>query len=108
MNSVSFYHFKKSVIGGVGDDGGIALWDINHSKEPMMVKENSHAGPIKEITFAPCNKHLYCTVGLDKLLQFHDIQQKSRYGRRRGGGRSCPGDLASPPRYPTTMPHHDA
>ena len=79
VNAVAFYPFKKSIIMGAGDDGTIALWDIHQSKlDPYQLKKSIHLGPITDVAFAPCNKHLYCSVGLDKVVRFHDIQQGSK------------------------------
>ena len=25
------------------------------------------------VAFAPCNKHFYCSVGMDRMVHFHDI-----------------------------------
>jgi hypothetical protein len=33
-----------------------------------------------DLAFAPCNKHFYCSVSLDKRLLFHDITAKANPG----------------------------
>ena len=78
MNRVQFYPFKKSILLAAGDDGSIVLWDIHQKLEPYQVKKDAHLGPITDAAFAPCNKHLYCTVGLDKIVRFHDIEQSRK------------------------------
>ncbi|XJO70943.1 hypothetical protein BDV3_000543 [Batrachochytrium dendrobatidis] len=77
VNQLAFYPFKKSVMAAASDDGTVALWDVNHKTDPFQVKKGAHSAPIQGLAFAPCNKNFYCTVGLDKQLRFHDIQQSS-------------------------------
>jgi WD40 repeat protein len=78
VNQTCFYPFKKSVIMAAGDDGCICIWDIHQKLEPWQLKREAHLGPIMDVAFAPCNKHLYCSVGLDKVVKFHDIQQSGK------------------------------
>jgi hypothetical protein len=61
-----------------GDEGTLVFWDIHSKLEPTQTKKEIHLGPITGLAFAPCNKHLYCTVGLDKVLRFHDINQSGQ------------------------------
>lgn len=78
INQVQFYPFKKSILMAGGDEGTLVFWDIHSKLEPTQAKKEIHLGPITGIAFAPCNKHLYCTVGLDKVLRFHDINQSGQ------------------------------
>jgi WD40 repeat protein len=61
-----------------GDDGSICFWDIHQKLDPWQFKKDAHMGPIMAASFAPCNKHLYCTAGLDKTVKFHDLQQAGK------------------------------
>ena len=92
ISCIDFYPFKKSVLVAGGKDGSIGVWDINVSSSPSVVKKRIHASavtgnkiecsdsslltddvPFVAVCFAPCNKHFYCSVGLDKMVHFHDI-----------------------------------
>ncbi|KAI8906342.1 WD40-repeat-containing domain protein [Gorgonomyces haynaldii] len=73
VTCLAFYPFKKSVLAAAGQDGSIRLWDVNQKLEPTHIKENAHTAPITGLSFAPCNKHFFCTVGLDNFLHFHDV-----------------------------------
>lgn len=73
---LSFYPFKKSVILAGFDDGSIAMYDVNVSSSPSIFKKMVHEAPVGGVSFAPCNKHFYCSVGLDGRLLFHDINSR--------------------------------
>ncbi|KAH9265831.1 hypothetical protein BASA83_010965 [Batrachochytrium salamandrivorans] len=77
INHMAFYPFKKSILASAGDNGSVVFWDVNQKSSPTHIKENAHSSSIQGLAFAPCNKHFYCTVGLDRQLQFHDILQAS-------------------------------
>lgn len=77
MTCVAFYPFKKSILVAGGADGSIAIWDLNIGSAPITVKKRVHSAPVSGISFAPCNKHFYCSVGLDKMLLFHDINKSA-------------------------------
>jgi WD40 repeat protein len=74
--SISFYPFKKSVILAGFEDGSVAMWDVNLSSSPNIYKSMVHNAPVKQVSFAPCNKHFYCSVGMDGRLLFHDINAR--------------------------------
>ena len=75
---MAFYHFKKSHLVAGGDDGDVAFWDLNTNLEPTVVKNAVHLGPITGLAYAPCNKQLFCSVGLDKAVIFHDVLQSKK------------------------------
>ena len=78
VSRVAFYPFKKSIVASACIDGSISVWDINQKLEPQAFKPNAHNSPITDLSFAPCNKHFFCTVGLDKTLRFHDINSSTK------------------------------
>lgn len=73
---LSFYPFKKSIFLAGFEDGSIALYDVNISSSPSIFKKMVHDAPVGGVSFAPCNKHFYCSVGLDGRLLFHDINAR--------------------------------
>ena len=73
IESVAFYPFKKHVIVAGGNDGTVFLIDVITGKI-LSKKPSIHVAPITGVAFAPCNKHFYCSISLDKQLLFHDIQ----------------------------------
>ncbi|KAI8898576.1 WD40-repeat-containing domain protein [Globomyces pollinis-pini] len=80
VNAISFYPFKKSILVAGGQDGTLAVWDVNLKSDPILVKSRIHSAPISGLAFAPCNKHFYCSIGLDKMLCFHDIASTNTKG----------------------------
>nr|KAJ3419968.1 hypothetical protein HK105_006273 [Polyrhizophydium stewartii] len=78
VNRLVFYPFKRSILVGAGDDGSIAMWDVNQRTSPIQTKQQAHSAPVRGLAFPPCNKHFYCSVGLDRQLLFHDAQQTNQ------------------------------
>ena len=54
VNKVAFYPFKRSMVAAAGDEGTVAIWDMNHSQDAFIVKSKVHSAAIKAMTFAPC------------------------------------------------------
>ncbi|KAJ3309860.1 Protein nedd1 [Boothiomyces sp. JEL0838] len=80
VGCLAFYPFKKSILVAGGHDGSVACWDINSKASPYLVKENAHSGPVTGVAFAPCNKHFYCTIGLDKSIHYHESTNTTSKG----------------------------
>jgi len=78
INSVSSSPFKKYVA-AVGDEGSIIMWDINRSLEPMYNNASVHSGPIIAISFSKSNKHIYCTMGYDRMIKIHDFENLNQH-----------------------------
>ncbi|TPX71799.1 hypothetical protein SpCBS45565_g00931 [Spizellomyces sp. 'palustris'] len=78
VNKVAFSALRKSILCGVSDEGCVALWDVDSSKrDPVRLFKDAHMAPVKGISFAPTDKHLFCTVGLDKALHCYDASTNS-------------------------------
>ncbi|KND02365.1 uncharacterized protein SPPG_02835 [Spizellomyces punctatus DAOM BR117] len=78
VNKVAFSALRKSILCGVSDEGCVALWDVDSSKrDPVRLFKDAHMAPVKGISFAPTDKHLFCTVGLDKALHCYDAATNS-------------------------------
>ncbi|KAJ3292156.1 Protein nedd1 [Borealophlyctis nickersoniae] len=75
VNTLAFSSFKRSMMAAAGDEGMLAFWDINQSTSPIFKIPDAHLSPVKGVSFAPCNRHMYCTAGLDRMLKCYDIQQ---------------------------------
>ena len=79
IQSVGFYPFKKHIVAAGGQDGTVLLVDVTAGKVTVE-KKGAHKAPVIGVAFAPCNKHFYCSISLDKQLLFHDIQSTEGSG----------------------------
>jgi hypothetical protein len=69
---VAFYPFKKSILIAGSQDASIKQWDLIAGLKPIFEK-TCHSATVSSVCFAPCNKHFFCTAGLDGTLLFHNL-----------------------------------
>ncbi|KAG0274631.1 Protein nedd1 [Linnemannia exigua] len=79
LSKLEYSIFSKSVLGGIGNDGILRLWDTGSTGSTAVYHsfEQKHDVPINSMTFSPFNRFLICTVGLDKRYTLYDVDQKS-------------------------------
>ncbi|XP_038666639.1 protein NEDD1-like isoform X2 [Scyliorhinus canicula] len=68
--------FQRSLLGSVGDDGTLALWDLN-TLQLQHSFDYVHKAPAKALCFSPVIEPLIVTVGLDKHISAFDVRSKS-------------------------------
>ncbi|KAG0068627.1 Protein nedd1 [Linnemannia elongata] len=79
LSKLEYSIFSKSILGGIGNDGVLRLWDTGSTGSTAIYHsfEQKHDVPINGMTFSPFNRFLICTVGLDKRYTLYDVDQKS-------------------------------
>ncbi|KAF9538377.1 Protein nedd1 [Mortierella hygrophila] len=79
LSKLEYSIFSKSIVGGIGNDGVLRLWDTGSTGSTAIYHsfEQKHDVPINGMTFSPFNRFLICTVGLDKRYTLYDVDQKS-------------------------------
>ncbi|KAF9149226.1 Protein nedd1 [Linnemannia schmuckeri] len=79
LSKLEYSIFSKSIVGGIGNDGVLRLWDTGSTGSTAVYHtfEQKHDIPINGMTFSPFNRFLICTVGLDKRYTLYDVDQKS-------------------------------
>ncbi|KAG0373468.1 Protein nedd1 [Mortierella sp. AD032] len=79
LSKLEYSIFSKSILGGIGNDGILRLWDTGSTGSTAVYHsfEQKHDVPINSMTFSPFNRFLICTVGLDKRYTLYDVDQKS-------------------------------
>ena len=73
MEDVAWHCKDPNLLGSVGDDKCIILWDIRQPK-PLHVVKDAHDGDINSIAFNPMNKHLFATGSADKTVALWDMR----------------------------------
>ena len=68
---------KSYELGSGHDDGLIAVWDWNKSKNNYTF-DGAHTDACTDITFSPVNHMLMGSVGLDNQIVFYDIYKNKR------------------------------
>ncbi|KAG0295004.1 Protein nedd1 [Linnemannia gamsii] len=79
LSKLEYSIFSKSIVGGIGNDGVLRLWDTGSTGSTAVYHsfEQKHDVPINGMTFSPFNRFLICTVSLDKRYTLYDVDQKS-------------------------------
>mmetsp|Transcript_11273 Transcript_11273/g.25277 ORF Transcript_11273/g.25277 Transcript_11273/m.25277 type:complete len:525 (+) Transcript_11273:199-1773(+) len=76
VEDVDWHHRDPNLIGSVGDDRTIMVWDVrekNPTKAVHVVKD-AHAGDVNSIAFNPVNEFLLATGSADKTVKLWDMR----------------------------------
>ncbi|KAI1295070.1 Protein nedd1 [Mortierella claussenii] len=78
VSKLEYSAFKKSILGGVGNDGILRLWDTgtNGSAAILHSFTTTHEKSISGMSFSPSNQYLICTAGLDRHYALYDVESK--------------------------------
>ena len=79
MAKLEYSAFNKSILGGVGNDGVLRLWDSGSSGASSIYHSfnTTHEGSISGMAFSPFNRYLICTTGMDKSYALYDVEKKN-------------------------------
>ncbi|KAG0327602.1 Protein nedd1 [Dissophora globulifera] len=79
MSRMEYSVFNKSILGGVGNDGILRLWNtgVNGSAASYHSFTTTHEVPISAMAFSPFNRYLICTAGLDKRYALYDVEKRN-------------------------------
>lgn len=73
VEDVAWHAHDANMVGSVGDDRSIMLWDIRQPKAIHLIKD-AHAGDINSIAFNPLNEFLFATGSADKTVALWDLR----------------------------------
>ncbi|KAF9437961.1 Protein nedd1 [Entomortierella beljakovae] len=78
LGRLEYSSFSRSILGGVGNDGILRLWDTGSSGSNAVYHSftTAHESPIGDMAFSPFNRYLICTAGLDKRYALYDVEKK--------------------------------
>ncbi|KAI7821908.1 hypothetical protein BC939DRAFT_454881 [Gamsiella multidivaricata] len=79
MAKLEYSVFSRSILGGIGNDGVLRLWDTGSNGSTTMYHSftMTHEVPISGMAFSPFNRYLICTAGLDKRYALYDVEKKN-------------------------------
>mmetsp|Transcript_21307 Transcript_21307/g.29644 ORF Transcript_21307/g.29644 Transcript_21307/m.29644 type:complete len:503 (+) Transcript_21307:94-1602(+) len=81
VEDVDWHHRDPNMIGSVGDDRQIMIWDVRekNAKKAVHSVTNAHEGDINCIAFNPANEFVLATGSADKTVALWDMRNlKSR------------------------------
>jgi WD40 repeat protein len=81
VEDVDWHHRDENLIGSVGDDKAIRLWDIRriNAKEATLQKLNAHDRDVNSIAFNPINEFLFATGSADSTIALWDLRNLEKY-----------------------------
>lgn len=76
VEDVAWHNRDRNLIGSVGDDREIILWDMRKKggSKPVHAIENAHASDINGIAFNPQNEFLFATSSADKTVALWHVR----------------------------------
>lgn len=86
VEDVAWHGRDRNLIGSVGDDSMIMLWDVrkpggkptdnaaNGGSQAIQCIKNAHDGDINSIAFNPVNEYLFATGSADKTVALWDMR----------------------------------
>lgn len=79
VEDVDWHHRDPNLIGSVGDDKTIRIWDVRENgKGPVHTVVDAHAGDINSIAFNPVNEFLLATGSADKTVALWDMRNMKK------------------------------
>jgi len=74
VEDVDWHHRDANMIGSVGDDKKIILWDTRDPENPVHTVKDAHEGDINSIAFNPVNEYVFATGSTDKTIGIWDMR----------------------------------
>jgi len=84
VEDVDWHHRDMNLIGSVGDDKAIMIWDVRqiNPEKPMHVVEKAHTDDINSIAFNPVNEYIFATGSADMTVGLWDMRNMKTPLRR--------------------------
>jgi histone-binding protein RBBP4 len=76
VEDVDWHRRDPNLVGSVGDDRSILVWDVRQSDPTQAVHSvsDAHSGDINSIAFNPVNEFLLATGSADKTVKLWDLR----------------------------------
>lgn len=80
VEDVDWHHRDVNMIGSVGDDKTIMIWDVREKnpEKPVHRVDDAHTGDINCIAFNPINEYVLATGSADKTVAIWDMRNLKR------------------------------
>mmetsp|Transcript_23741 Transcript_23741/g.43094 ORF Transcript_23741/g.43094 Transcript_23741/m.43094 type:complete len:461 (+) Transcript_23741:73-1455(+) len=76
VEDVDWHKLDPNMIGSVGDDKAIMIWDVREKSpdKPVHLVKDAHTGDINSIAFNPVNEYVIATGSADKTVALWDMR----------------------------------
>lgn len=81
VEDVDWHKRDPNMIGSVGDDRAIMIWDVREKSpdKPVHLVKEAHKGDINSIAFNPVNEYVIATGSADKTVALWDMRNLKEY-----------------------------
>ena len=76
VEDVAWHMFDPNMIGSVGDDKALKIWDVRrkNTADSAHTKPNAHKQDINSIAFNPSQEHIFATGSSDSNVRLWDLR----------------------------------
>lgn len=78
VEDVAWHAKDRHMMGSVGDDRKICLWDTRKPAAPAHLVPNAHDGDVNCVAFNPFNEFVFATGSADKTVAIWDMRNLSQ------------------------------
>lgn len=80
VEDVDWHKMDANMVGSVGDDRIVCLWDVRKGSndKPVHLVEKAHGGDVNCIEFHPTKEFMFATGGSDEVVKLWDMRNLKR------------------------------
>jgi histone-binding protein RBBP4 len=80
VEDVDWHKMDANMVGSVGDDRIVCLWDVREGSndKPVHIVEKAHGGDVNCIEFHPTKEFMFATGGSDEVVKLWDMRNLKR------------------------------